>query len=199
MAGKSILVPVWRLREVRNIAESMAYRAGCCPVARLVNVAEREYLKPTAHIRLFIDPKLNVSHAYYYLQVLKNVQSEDDPGSKSDLIEVTICFNGDITTKYKWGKTARAIVTELGRVIFFSRAAKRRVLAENEEDEKKLIEYFVNCVLRKHPFAFDNTNRPRLMLAHLQEIVKRDMHKKTKEVLPHIQKLLMPYLGPDGW
>lgn len=199
MAGKSVLVSAWRLREIRNIADSMVNLAGCCPVGRLVISAEKKYLKSTAHIRLFIDPKLNVGEAYHYIQILKDAKYGDSPHSKVNLINVTIYFNSDTTTRYKWRKTARAIVRQLGLVIFFSSAVERQVIVESEEEKEKLIEYFVNRVLRKLPFASENTNRPRLMLAHLQEIVKRDMHKGTKEVLPHMQKLLMPYLGPDGW
>ena len=190
------MIPVWRLREIRNIADSMVYRAACCPVGRLAIVAERGYLKPTAHIRLFIDPKLKVGGAYHYIQVLKNATYADDPTSKANLIEVTICFNGDLTTRGKWTKTMRGILREIGDIIFFSDAAKRPVVDQHHET---LIDKFVKWVLKNHPFRVDTTNRPRLMLAHLQEIVRHDLYEQTREVLPHMQRLLMPYLGPDGW
>jgi hypothetical protein len=193
---RSVLVPVWRLREIRNIADTIAYRAALCPGARLAIVAEREFLKQTAHIRLFIDPKLKLGEAYHYIQILRNATYGDAPHSKVDLIEVTICFNGELTTRHKWRETSRAIVRELGKVIFFSKAAKRQVVVKNE---RKFIEDFVNYMTKKLPFAFDTTNRPRLMVAYLREIVNRYLHRKTREVVPHIQRLLAPYLGPDGW
>ena len=193
---RSTMVPIWRLREIRNIADSISYRAALCPVARLAVVAEREYLKPTAHIRLFIDPKLKLGEASHYIQILRNATYGETPHSRVNLIEVTIYFNGDLTTRRKWRETSRAIVRELGKVIFFSNAAKKQVV---ENNEGKFVEDFVGYIMKKLPFVFDTTNRPRFMVAHLREIVNRYLHRKTREIVPNIQKLLNPYLGPDGW
>jgi hypothetical protein len=190
-----VLIPVWRLREIRNIADTMAYRAAHCPVGRLAMVAEKNYLKDNAHIRFLVDPKLKIDGAYHYIQILKNAE-HGSMRYKTDLIKVTICFNGDLSTKSNWRKTSAAILTQLAQIIFFSEATKRLVVVA---DEQQFINDFVNYVLKKHPFKFDSTNRPRLMYAHLQEITKKDLHKKTKMVLRDMKRLLMIHLGPDGW
>jgi len=188
------LVPEWRLREIRNIADALAYRAGCCPVSRFLMLAEEKYLKPNAHIRLIIHPGLEVGEATSYVQHLREAKNID-VGYSVDLFEVTICFNGDLTSKENWEKTTRGIVKELGRVIFFSPAARRVEVAVNEE---AFLEDFLDEVLKEHPFTLDST-RPRFTLAKLREIVKEELNPKTREVLPHMAKLLQPYLGPDGW
>jgi len=196
VARRITFIPLWRLREIRNIADSMVYRAALCPVGRLVIAAEKEYLRPNAHIRLLIDPTLPRGDAYHYIQILKNARYSSNPSEKADLIEVTICFNGDLRTKEIWKKTMRSTVKELGQIIFFSPAAKRILVSQ---DPEKLVSKFVNCVLKNHPFSFKSTTRPRLMLAHLLEIVKHDLSKETREILPHVRGLLMSFLWPDGW
>lgn len=188
------LVPEWRLREIRNIADTLAYHAACCPVSRLLTLAEEKYLKPGAHIRLLIHPGLKVGEANTYIQHLEGAKCVD-AGYTANLFEVTIYFNGDLTSKTNWERTTRAIVKQLGWVIFFSPVARLQVLAR---DEEKFLKNFVDEVLEELPFKFD-ISRPRFTLAKLQAIVKDELNPKAREVLPHVPKLLRPYLGPDGW
>lgn len=193
------LVTAWRLREIRNMADSIAYRAAQSAIATLVVVAEKKHLKPTAHIRLFIDPKLNAGEAYHYIQICKNARYGDDlTSSKADLIEVTICFNGDLSSLEKRRKTNRAILKELGKVIFFSDAAKRKLAIRDSETENAIIKEFVDEIMKKHALIIESS-RSRFTLAELDQIVKQNLHTQTRQVLRHMQKLLMPYIGPDGW
>jgi hypothetical protein len=188
------LVPEWRLREIRNIADTLAYRAACCPVNRLLMLAEEKYLKPGAHIRLLINPRLKIGKAKTYIQHLKSAKCID-ADYEVNLYEVTIHFNGDLSSKINWEKTTRAIVKELGWVIFFSPAARWQVLARNK---KAFLESFVDAVLKEHPFTLAAI-RPRFTLAKLRQIVEDELDPRAKEVLPHLAKLLRQYLGPYGW
>jgi hypothetical protein len=61
-------IPVWRLREIRNIADTITFRAACCPLAAVVLVTERRLLKPLAHIRMVINPSLKPSDTHFYIQ-----------------------------------------------------------------------------------------------------------------------------------
>jgi len=191
------LVPEWRLREVRNIADALAFRAGCCPVSRFLMLAEKKYLEANAHIRLLVHPGLSVGEARTFIQKFK--ATNIDAKYPVDLFEVTIYFNGDLTSKENWEKTSRDIVQQLGWVIFFSPAGSpaARDIVEGA-DQEAFLEIFVDEVLKEHPFTLDTT-RPRFTLAKLEQIVKEELHPKTEEVLQHMSKLLLPYLGPDGW
>ena len=188
------LVPEWRLREICNIADSLAYRAACCPVSRLLMIAEEKYLKPGAHIRLLIHPGLKVGEANTYIQRMQGAKCID-ADYQVNLYEVTIYFNGDLSSKRNWEKTTRSIVKELGWAIFFSPAARWEVLAR---DQEAFLKRFVKAVLKEHPFSLHST-RPRFTLAKLRQIIEEELNPKTKEVLPHLPKLLQRYLGPDGW
>lgn len=188
------LVPEWRLREIRNIADTLAYHAACSPVSRLLMLAEEMYLKLGAHIRLLIHPGLKVGEASTYMQRLQGAKCID-ADYQVTLTEITIYFNGDLSSKKNWEKTTRAIVKELGWVIFFSPAARWQVLAR---DKEAFLKAFVDAVLREQPFSFD-APRPRFTLAKLRQIVEDELNPKTKEVLPYLRKLLRRYLGADGW
>lgn len=187
-------VPQWRLREVRNIADALAYRAACCPVSRLLMLAEGKYLWPCAHIQLLVDPGLKVGEASSYVQVMQGARCVGTE-FEVNLFEATIYFNGDLTSKKNWEKTTRSIVKELGWVIFFSPAARYQVLPR---DEKRFLRVFVDAVLSGFQFKVDST-RPRFTLAKLRQIVEEELNPQAKEVLEYMPKLLRPYLGPDGW
>lgn len=187
-------VPEWRLREIRNIADALAYRAASCPVNRFLMLAEEKYLKDGAHIRLRIHPNMKVGQADTYIQYLRGAEYGVG-GYTADLFEVTIYFNGDLSTREKWEKTRIAIVRELGWVIFFSFAARR---IEIGISEKVLLKIFVGEVKKKHPFTLDST-RPRFRLVKLQQIIQDELDPRAREFLSVMPKLLRPYLGPDGW
>ena len=84
---------------------------------------------------------------------------------------------------------------ELGKVIFFSEAAKTNVSVRNK---KMFLDAFVNEVLENYTFSLD-AQRPRFTLAKLRHIVDNDLHPSARMALPYLAKLLRPYLGPDGW
>jgi len=157
-------------------------------------LAEKKYLKLGAHIRLRIQAGLKDGEVKTYIQNFEKSECVDANYSV-DLFKVTIFFNGDLSTREKWERTRRAIVRELGCVIFFSDAAKRQLISDNEEE---LLGLFVEAVIDVHPFNLDST-RPRFRLVKLQQIVEEIMNPKAREVLPYLPKLLRSYLGPDGW
>jgi len=189
------LVSQWRLREIRNLADTIAFRAACCPLATVVTVAEAKYLKPEAHIRLVINPSLPPGEAGHYVQMLEG----EDPESAGPvtLIRVVIHFNADLTSKEGWKAGARAVSEELGQVVFFSEAARRPLVCP-AADRRKVVAAFAEEILSRRMKEFEAT-RPRFSLAKLREIVRHDLHPASRELEPHLQKLLLAYLGPDGW
>lgn len=192
------LIPEWRLREIRNIADSIAFHSSNYPASILVNLAEEKYLKPSTHIRLFIHPGLKIGEALHYVQHFKKAK-DVYAEYEVDVFQVTIYFNGDLTTVKGWKKTMRAVVRELGWVIFFSPAAKRPMVVRGEEEQVEMVKIFTNKVLEGHLFAF-SSSRPRFTLAKLREIVEKEFSTEAgKEILPYLAKFLRPYLGPDGW
>lgn len=187
-------VPEWRLMEIRNIAEVLAYSAARCEVNRFLVLAEEKYLKPNTRIRLRIHPGMKAGQVDSYVQCLKGAKYA--VGSYPvDLYEVTIYFNGDLSTRKKWDGNRRAVVRELGGVIFFSSAANRIEIGVNEE---AFLKVFVDAVMKEHPFTLGSA-RPRFRLVKLQQIVEEVLSPKAREVLSYVPKLLRPYLGPDGW
>ncbi|MGB2824404.1 MAG: hypothetical protein WBF17_25740 [Phycisphaerae bacterium] len=190
------LVAEWRLRGIRNLADTLAFRAACCPLATVVTVAEAKFLKPEAHIRLVINPRLSPGEAGHYVQMLPG----EDPESRAPvtLIRVVIHFNADLTHKEGWQAGARAVAEELGWIVFFSEAAKRPVVCESEAEERKVVAAFAEEIVSRRIREFEAT-RPRFSLAKLRDIVRHDLHPASRELEPHLQKLLLGYLGPDGW
>lgn len=192
------LISEWRLREIVNIADVMAFRAALCPVNRLLALSEEKYLKPGAHIRLFIHPGLKLGEATHYIQHLKEAKNVDGRFTV-DLYEATIFFNGNLHNEATWKKTMRAIVQQLGAIIFFSPAAKRQVLVSDKQGQAKLIKVFVEEILKLHPFGLEDV-RSKFTLAKLQRIIETEFDPEAKmELLPYLDKLLRRYLGPDGW
>lgn len=190
------MIPVWRLRQIRNIADTVAYRAACCPFATVLMVTEAELLKPEAHIHLVINPSLEAGEAQNY--IVFTDASHALSKSPVRLIRVIIYFSGDLTTKEGWEKAARAVAEQLAWVAFFSEAAKRQVLCATQAEQQQVVSAFVEVIMRERCFEFEAT-RPRFTLAKLRQIVRHDLHRAAKTVEPHVQSLLLPYLGPDGW
>jgi len=190
------LVPVWRLREIRNLADSIAFQAACYPLATVVTIAEAKLLKPAAHVRLVINPHLSVGEAGHYIQMLEGV----DPESQAcvTLIEVTIHFNADLTSKEGWQAAARAVAEELGWIVFFSDAAKRPFVCGSKAEERKLVAAFAEEIVSQRVTETEAI-RPRFSLARLREIIREEFRPASRVLEPHLQGLLSQYLGPDGW
>ncbi len=188
-------VPAWRFKEIQNIADSTVFRASFCPIGRMVLIAENEYLKLNSHIRLMVDPTMPLGTAR------KEIAVSDKKGVSGPITEapctfheVAIYFNGDIGTKKNWDELTRALLRVLGEIIFFSDAAKRLVVVS---DEAKFLDKFVENVMTSQPFAI-RTVRPRFYLARLKDIIENEMRDSAPEMLPHLQRFLWSYLGPDG-
>ena len=184
-------IPLWRLREIRNIADTIVFRAACCPLAAVFLVTEKLFLKPNAHIVPQIDGSLGLGQARSYVQEIML-----DGGEKE--IHVIIHFNGDLSTKQNWRATARAMLEQLGHVVLFTNAALRPGVVSNPEEERKCVDAFVEEMmkLRGDDYA---AYRPRFPLAFLNDLVEQRFSPASKYLKEHIQRLLWPYLGPYGW
>ncbi len=185
------VIPLWRLREIRNIADTIVFRAACCPLAAAILITEKRFLKPNAHICPYIDGSLRVGDARSYVQVISLDEGEEE-------IRAVIYFNGDLTTKRKWRATARAVVEQLGYVALFSEAALRPELNRSRAYESRCVDEFVDEMmdLRGDDFA---AYRPRFSLALLTDLVERQFGRESQYLKEHMQRLLWPYLGPYGW
>lgn len=183
-------IPLWRLREIRNIADTIVFRAACCPLAAVILVTEKRYLKPNAHIFPCIDGNLCVDEARSYVQEIPLKGGDKE-------IRAIIYFNGDLTTKRKWRATARALLEQLGHIALFSEAAKRREAERSEAYVRGAVDAFVDEMmkLRGDDYA---AYRPRFPLALLRDLVERQF-RPGSHLKEHMQRLLWPYLGPYGW
>jgi|GEM_PF-5608885 len=88
-------IPLWRLHEIRNIADTIAFRAAYCPVPAEAMALERKLLKPEAHVHLVVDSKLEPGEAIHYVQKRKGAVRVVD-GKSVNLVQVIICFNADL-------------------------------------------------------------------------------------------------------
>lgn len=193
-------IPLWRLREIRNIADTIAFRAAHCPVPAEAMALESKLLKPEAHVHLVVDPKLEPGNAIHYVQKRDRAVRIED-GTSADLIRVIICFNANLGTMAGWRKAARAVLEQLAWVGFFSEAALRPYAATSKRQEQQMVDAFVEEVMRRTDRQF-GAARPRFTLARLHEIVEEGeaFTKLLKQdIRPHFQRLLSPYLGADGW
>lgn len=190
------LVPLWRLREIRNAADTLAFRAACCPLAVVAIVSESKLLKPEAHIRLAVNPRLDLGEAISYVQKIKVNNPNDN--SQFTVYKATICFNGDLTTKAGWKEAAQAVARELAEVAFFTPAAKRQLVCRSAAEKNQVIKTFADAIVNARLSEF-GIPRPRFSLAKLREIVTEDLRPAARELEPHIRRLLLPHLGPDGW
>jgi len=194
-------IPLWRLREIRNIADTIAFRAAHCPVPAEAMALESKLLKPEAHIHLMIDPKLEHGEAIHYVQKRKGAVRIKD-GASVDLVRVTICFNADLSTIAGWRKAARAVLEQLAWVGFFSEeAALRPCASTSDSEEEQMVDAFVDRTMERTDRQF-GAARPRFTLARLNQLVEEAdgfTELLKQEIRPHFQRLLSSYLGADGW
>jgi hypothetical protein len=102
-----------------------------------------------------------------------------------------------MSTKRTWTATARALLRELAEIALFSEAAKRRWIVE-EEQQKDMVKAFVRQIMRHRRLDFA-AYRPRFTLATLRHLVRKAFDKPSHRLEWYVQRLLGPYLGPDGW
>lgn len=198
------LIPQWRLQEIRNVADTVVARAAYCLVGRPAQIAGNELLKKFSHIRLCLNPRMKLGTAKTHIKTLENIKPEPEFHwlSISCFYSITIQFNGNIDTKDGWIATCRALVKELGRVIFFSDASEKRIENLTPSEKRRFLESFADEVVKKLPFTF-NDARPRFTLAKLRDIVGNELEPHNgntcaQQVMPFLQTLLWPYLGHDG-
>lgn len=200
----SKFIPEWRLQEIRNIADTVVARAVSCLIGRLAAIAENELLKNYSHIRLCLNPRLKPGTAKGKVRVFENVEcrSEHHLFRAKHFFSVTIQFYADIGTKDGWMRTSRALVRELGKVIFFSEASKKEIKGLSPNEKLKFLNDFLEEILSRQPFAFDAA-RPSFTIAKLRDIIENDLDRYNsasckQEVWPSLQRLLFLYLGHDG-
>ena len=185
-------IPLWRLREKRNLADTIAFRAAHCPVPAETMALEKTLLKPDAHIHLVVDANRPAGSAGYYLQKATRTGAA--------AIRVTVHFTANLGTMAGWRQAARAVLEQLASVAFFSEASRHTYLVEPEL-EQPMIDAFVERVMQRTDRQFAAA-RPRFTLARLNEIVEEGeefTELRKQEISSHFQRLLAPYLGADGW
>lgn len=195
MSDRSNLVADWRFKEIQCIAQATVARAEYCLIGRLAAIAEKQFLKTHSHILFYVDPSLNLGEAK---SKVAKMNMETDDGDHMIYYRIIIRFNGEMSTKNKWDATSRALLNELGKIIFFSKATKDRGEVDKELQasglsQEEYVKKFVDRVIKKQPFN-QYAVRPRFTLAQLHDIICTDetMKERKEHLLPYLHRVLYP-------